>query len=427
MLVEFKLLSKILDEGNFTILNRFNITENDFTEGLDAYKFIKEYWKEHHEVPSPSTVAEECEFEYIDTPDKLEYLVKAVKNNTAKRKAFDLLQNQASEKFNTLKGVEFVNWMTEEFERIKEMIDVGVSSGINFATNGHERWKWYQEAEANGQTVSIPTPYPKMNEALAGGNDLGDYVLLLAYTNQGKSWIASQFGLTAWVNGFGVLHYSPEMNKKQTAARLDTLYGHFSNVHLGAGQLYNKDEYKEYLKQFNEENKVPYLIKAMEDLHQGLSVATIEADLIANPEIKFVIIDGFNLMSHRGQDGNRNNMSNTSRKLRQLFGRYGVVGFVVHQTPTTARKEQLAELEELDDGFPVAPKLTDYSETVAVIQDAVTVLTFGYKDGLGKLAIRKARKPCVDFETNLHINFNKGYITEVDLGNFGKIGDESVF
>ena len=217
------------------------------------------------------------------------------------------------------------------------------------------------------------------------------------------------------------------MNKKQTAARLDTLYGHFSNVHLGAGQLYNKDEYKEYLKQFNEENEVPYLIKAMEDLHQGLSVATIEADLIANPEIKFVIIDGFNLMSHRGQDGNRNNMSNTSRKLRQLFGRYGVVGFVVHQTPTTARKEQLAELEELDDGFPVAPKLTDYSETVAVIQDAVTVLTFGYKDGLGKMAIRKARKPCVDFETNLHINFNKGYITEVDLGNFEKVGDENVF
>jgi replicative DNA helicase len=109
-------------------------------------------------------------------------------------------------------------------------------------------------------------------------------------------------------------------------------------------------------------------------------------------------------------------MSNTSRSLRQVFARYGVVGLVVHQTPTTSRKEQLSEASELEDGFPVAPKLTDYSETVAVIQDAVTVMTFGYVDGLGKLAIRKARKPCVDFETNLHVNFNMGYITEVQLG-----------
>lgn len=427
MLVEFKLLSKVLDDGNFTVLNRFNITEADFTEGLDAYKFIKQYWNQFRSVPTPSTVAEEVDtFEYVPTPDKIEYLTKALKNNTAKRKAFDLLQNQASDKFSQLKGSEFVQWLSDEINKIKETTDVGVSAGINYATNGAERWEWYKEVENNGVAVSIPTPYPKLTEALAGGNDLGDYVLLLAYTNQGKSWIASQFGLTAWEHGFGVLHYSPEMSKRQTTARLDTLKGHFSNVHIGSGQLYNKDDYKDFLNQFNDQNEVPYLIKTMEDLHHGLSVSTIEADLMANPEIKFVIIDGFNLMTHRGTDGNRNNMSNTSRKLRRLFAQYGVVGFVVHQTPTTARKEQLSELEELDDGFPTAPKLIDYSETVAVIQDAVTVLTFGYKDGMGKMAVRKARKPCVDFETNLHVNFNMGYITEVELGGV-KTGDESIF
>lgn len=426
MVIEFKLLSKIIDEGNFTVLNKFNITENDFTEGLKAYQFVKSYWNEHNDVPSPSTVAEECEFDYIDTTDKIEYLVKTVKNNTAKRKAFDLLQNHASDKFNTLKGTEFVDWMTTELDRIKEVTNVGVSSGTNFATNGAERWEWYEEVENNGKAVSVPTPYPKLTEALAGGNDLGDYLLLLAYTNQGKSWIASQFGLTAWGNDFGVLHYSPEMSKKQTMARLDTLKGHFSNVHIGSGQLYNKDEYKAYLGNFTPENTTPYLVKTMEDLNNGLSVSTIEADLMANPEIKFVIIDGFNLMTHKGNDGNRNNMSSTSRKLRQMFSRYGVVGMVVHHTPTTSRKENLQELENLDDGFPVAPKLTDYSETVAVIQDAVTVLTFGYKDGLGKLAVRKARKPCVDFETNLHVNYNLGFITEVDL-SANKGGNENVF
>jgi replicative DNA helicase len=215
------------------------------------------------------------------------------------------------------------------------------------------------------------------------------------------------------------------MSRKQTTARLDTLKGHFSNVHISSGNLYNKDEYREFLNQFGDQSETPYIIKTMEDLDQGLSVAAIEADLAANPAIRFVTLDGFNLMSHKGQDGNRNNMANTSRRLRQLFARYGVVGLVVHQTPTTARKAQLSDTDEAEDGFPVAPKLTDYSETVAVIQDAVTVLTFGYNDGLGKLAVRKARKPCVDFETNLHVNFNMGYIREVELG--AVTGDTAIF
>ncbi len=427
MLVEYKLLSKVLDEKNFTLLNRQNIKVGDFTEGQDAYKFIKNYWMQHNNLPSPSTVADEVEFDYIPTDDTVEYLVKTVKNNTAKRKAFELLQNQASDQFSKLKGVDFVNWLADETNRIKEATDVSGSLGTNWATNGAERLEWYQEAETQGTTTSIPTPYEQLNEALNGGNDFGDFCLLLAYTNQGKSWVASQFGISAWDSDFGVLHYSPEMSKKQTMHRLDTLKGHFSNVHIASGQLYNKGDYEDFLHQFDDNNETPYIVKTMEDMHHGLSLASIEADLMANPEIKFVIIDGFNLMNHKGNDGNRNNMSNTSRKLRQLFGRYNVVGFVVHQTPTSARKEQLAETEEIEDGFPVAPKLTDYSETVALIQDAVNVYTYAYQDGKGKLAVRKARKPCVDFELNLHVNYNMGFIDEVTVETSTKVGDIDVF
>ena len=427
MLIEFKLLSKVLDDGNFTILNRHNITATDFTDGADAFKFIQSYWQTHKAVPSPSTVADECEFDYVPTEDKMEYLVQTVKNNTAKRKAFDLLQNQASEKFSTLKGNEFIKWLSEEVHRIQEVTSTGTSSGTNWATNGDERLSWYKDAEAHGSAVSIPTPYKTLNEVMAGGNDLGDYVLLLSYVNQGKSWVASQFGLTAWETGFGVLHYSPEMSKKQTLNRLDTLKGHFSNIHMASGKLYNADDYENFLEQFNDNNEVPYIVKTMEDLNHGLSVASIEADLMANPEVKFVIIDGFNLMTHKGNDGNRNAMTNTSRQLRQMFGRHGVVGLVVHHTPTTSRKEQLEDMDELEDSFPTAPKLTDYSETVAVIQDAVTVLTFAHHDGKGKLAVRKARKPCVDFEVNLHVNFNMGFINEVTTQSVAKVGDVSVF
>jgi replicative DNA helicase len=189
--------------------------------------------------------------------------------------------------------------------------------------------------------------------------------------------------------------------------------GHFNNVGLRNGELAEEEKYKEYLMQFTPENySTPYIVKTMEDLPNGLSVEVIENDILANPEIKMVIIDGFNLMNHKGKDSNRNNMSNTSRQLRQLFGKYGVVGLVVHQTPQSAEKENMKK-DEIGNRIVKPPEIHQYSETIAVIQDACTVLTFDQVDGLGKLKIVKARQPVVGKEIDLNCNFNYGFIEEV--------------
>ncbi len=127
-----------------------------------------------------------------------------------------------------------------------------------------------------------------------------------------------------------------------------------------------------------------------------------------------VIIDGFNLMSHRGKDGNRNNMSNTSRKLRQLFAKYGVVGIVVHQIGATAERENRTELED-GTRIPKPADITQYSETIAVVQDASVILNFDQVDGIGKILLAKSRTPNVGTEIDLHCNFDMGYIREADI------------
>ncbi|MDE1381214.1 DnaB-like helicase C-terminal domain-containing protein, partial [Bacillus licheniformis] len=262
----------------------------------------------------------------------------------------------------------------------------------------------------------IPTPYNTLTEWLGGGLALGDMNLLMAYTNRGKSWIGSDFGNVAHEHGFGVLHYSPELSKKQQAYRNDTLRGHFNNVDIRRGRLEDEEAYFEYLEQFNEKNEIPYFIKTMEDLPRGLSTEVIRADLeMYGDSIKMVIIDGFNLMRHPsiGREG----MTATSRELRQIFGRYNVAGLVIHQTPTSAEKEMKTDEDELEVEIPV-PQITDYSETIAVIQDSATVLTFNQKDGRGRLMLAKCREPHVGKSIDLRCNFNLGYITEaspVDL------------
>lgn len=415
-MIEHQLLSKVLEEKNFYILNKYNVKEQDFYTIPEVYSFVRDYTKEHGQTPDYRTVVAQFEsFNYMpEVVDSFAYLAKSVKNATAKRSAVELLQKQAGLKFKELQGTDFINWLANEVKAVQEVVSAESYSGENYATSGQERWAMYQEGKEKRTYKFIPTPYESLTRYLGGGFELGDYVLLQAYTNRGKSWIASHVGVTAWLNKFGVLHYSPELSYAQQSQRNDTLIGHFNNVHLKTGQLNNEDEYKAFLDNFNEEQETPYIIKTMEHLPQGLSIEVIEADLISNPEIKMVIIDGFNLMTHKGKDGNRNNMSNTSRKLRQLFARHQVVGIVVHQTPTSAEKENGGE-DETGARIVNPAKIHQYSETIAVIQDACTVLSYDAHDGVGKILIAKTRTPNVNKEITLHTDYNHGYIKEATV------------
>lgn len=418
-IIENQLLSKVLDEKDVIVLNRYNIKETDFYSLSGVYSFIKDYYREFNDTPDyRSVVAKFEDFDYIpDVTDNFGYLAKSLKSATAKRGSIELLQKQAGKKFTELTGTDFVDWLASEVEHLKEITTADSYIGENFATSGSERWEMYEDNKDNRTHKYIPTPYPSLTDCLGGGFEVGDYVLLQAYTNRGKSWIASHIGVTAWLEDFGVLHYSPELSYVQQAQRNDTLIGHFNNVNLKSGKLTNEDEYKQYLSGYNQDQETPYIIKTMEHLPKGLSLDVIEADLQANPEVKMVIIDGFNLMQHKGRGGNRDNMSNTSRQLRQIFSRQEVVGLVVHQTPTSAEKEKIED-DETGARVVQPPEIHQYSETIAVIQDASTVLSYDADDGVGKILLAKTRTPHVNRQFTLHTDYNHGYIREATVVDY---------
>lgn len=416
-MIEEQILSKMLDENNVNQVLKFNVQKEDFPTLGDVFEYIVDYRRAHGAVPDYRTVAGEYEvFDYqpgIQEP--FSGLCKRLKVQSAKRRSFELLQNEAGAKYKELSGDKFVVWMEENIAKIKKATSSDFSIGTNIAVNGEERKERYDEAKERRTFSYIPTPYGSLTGFLGGGFELGDYILLQAFTNRGKSWIASHIGQTAWRAKFGVIHYSPELSKAQQTSRFETLDGHFNNSELRRGQLDNESEYFDYLEGFDGSIETPYMVKTMEDLPNGLTTDTIEADLEMNPEIKLVIIDGFNLMTHKGgSKSNRDAMSNTSRRLRQIFGRYGVAGLIVHQIPGSAEKDN-KELDESGTRIVKPPTIEQYSETIAVIQDAATVINFDAHDGIGKLLIAKAREPHVGEIIDLRCNFNMGYIEEPQL------------
>lgn len=422
MSFESRLLSKVIDENNISQLSKYNVTASDFYQQREAFKFIKDYTNKYGQVPAYTEVVAECpDFDYLpEVPDNVAYMCNRIKSDNAKRKAYELLQKDAGEKFGVMNGKDFVNWLYEQTSMIKEATNVDIVHGTNWGTNGDERWDMYEESKETRTYSYVPTPYPTLTEWLGGGFELGDYVLVQAGTNVGKSWIASDIGVTAFKNGFGVIHYSPELSKKQQLQRLDTLCGKFTNSDLKIGELNARQEakYKEYLEQFNEANETPYIVKTMGDMPKGLSLDVIESDLQANENIKLVIIDGFNLMNHRGNDGTRNNMTKTSRRLRQLFAKYSVVGIVVHQISMTTMKENRIT-DESGMRTPTPARIDQsVSETSACIQDACTILNFDRVDSSGKLLLAKARTPHVGNELGMNVDFNNGMIREGSVVDF---------
>lgn len=418
MLIENKLLSKVLDENNFFILKKYNINEDDFKLHRNVYQFIESYVREYSQTPDYRTVIEQFEdFEYFgEVADAFPYLCKELKTKHGLVSSFNFLQNEVPKMFNNGKNKNFLQELKEHVDSMYNASSATSYTGSNYANNGSERKARYQESKEKKSEITIPSPYESLNEVLQ--MELTDYLLIQAFSNVGKSWIASHMAVFAWLQKFGVLHYSPELSLKQQEARNDTLIGHFNNTHIRSGELENEEDYLQFLDGFDKQ-ETPYIVKTMEHLPDGLTLDVIESDLQQNPNIQMVIIDGFNLITHGKGKLDRNAMTLTSRRLRQIFGKYNVLGVVVHQVNANEEREnKKKDDDEFAERVPKPASILGYSETLAVVQDASHILSFDAVDGMGALQLVKTRGIGKDKIIDLHVDFNKGYVREVTPVDF---------
>lgn len=410
-MLENKLLSKVLDEQNFFIMKKHNVNEDDFALHAPVYKFIEKYVREYAQTPDFRTVVEAYpDFEYMgEVVDAFPYLCKELKSKRGLTRAYNLLTNDVPKMFNQGKNKKFLEELLEEVKTLHGASTAVSFAGSNYAGNGVERKARYLESKEKGSEQVVPTPYEDLNRVLQ--LELTDYLLIQAFSNIGKSWIASHIGVHTWLNKFGVMHYSPELSLKQQEARNDTLLKHVDNTKLRAGELDNEKQYFEWLDNDFTDNETPYIIKTMEHLPNGLTLDVIESDLQQNPNVRVLIIDGFNLISHG--KGDRDSKAQTSRRLRQIFGKYNVLGILVHQVNANEERENKKGSKGEDDDGERVPKpasIMGYSETLAVVQDASHILSFDAVDGMGALQLVKTRGTGKDFIQHLNLNFNLGYI-----------------
>lgn len=342
-----------------------------------TYQYIIEHVQQHGELPSvesvvAASVMQDHPFEASDSVESIDTLAVKLRDRNLKLDLKGSIRQWATD-YTAMSGQQLLANIRSKTESLFGEQSRYSRGGVNWATSGDERFREYQARKVMDYGRLLPAMFPEITAKL-GGYERGDLVSVMAFTGRGKSWLGLKSALMANTDGYRVLVESAEMPKIKCEFRLDTLAAHFSNRQLWTGSLDMRveEEYRRFTSQFTRSSGRPdFIVQDSEDWLEGLSLAQLNAD-IERYKPDLVVIDQFNLMRFNAH--NRDAKSALSRELKQIAARKRVVILVLYQTNGDYERGRSTDAEGIRE--LKLPQLSDYSETIAVIQDSSIVYGF---------------------------------------------------
>jgi replicative DNA helicase len=162
---------------------------------------------------------------------------------------------------------------------------------MNIIKQAEERAKIVQDASKEAR---IPTGFAEIDKLMYGGLSIvEEFILVVARTNTGKSWLMTKMMESAQKAGHNVAYYSPEMRAEYIGTRFDSWRAHFKNSDLYQGKY--TDDYSHYLKNLEKETADAYIIED-KDMPGGVTVQKLSM-FVKRHNIQLLIIDGLSYMT----------------------------------------------------------------------------------------------------------------------------------
>ena len=86
-----------------------------------------------------------------------------------------------------------------------------------------EQLEEYLERKNNSDRWFFTSGFPELDDIIHGIQRLEEFLVIVARTNQGKSWVLEKIVTHIWQLGFNVGYISPEMRASSIGFRFDTL------------------------------------------------------------------------------------------------------------------------------------------------------------------------------------------------------------
>lgn len=435
-----KLLSKIIQMNDPQAIVRFNIRADHFNSEVEkkVLRFIKDYAvKNRNQAPPYDTVVENnTDFNYEhNVGDSYEYLVTDLKGGNAKYGIMQLLQGDATKRFNSVndaEGLDYGEWLVDQLRNVIDRNHLGGKIGQDAKRDVEDFLDEYKRRKSGESFKVWLSSCDTINEAI-GGYFSGNMYTWYGRSGRGKSAITLKETVNLAMQGANVLIWALEMSKYEVLVRIYSMvsaqkkifktevngiqYGAgFKTQGLLMGQLNEQHEaaFEDFLKNINEYIEGNIVIRGVDDEDfTKRDIKALEADII-NTKAEVVLVDPFYYMNTPKNDSgvNGGNFAALSMALRHLAGRTKTVLFVITQAEETKDEQS----KEADIRVLRAPLRAEIKKTKNVLEDATNTFGIDTLDGEGIIKLGKGRNGGEGTIVNLLYLAAYGIIEEMPTG-----------
>lgn len=363
--VSVQIISKILDTGDYSIIEDNDLEKEYFIGYEEQIEFIIKNYEDYGNVPDELTFERAFpEFELYDVRETDEKLVKDLIDDYKTYSSLDIINESVSaKKQNSFdsdelveKLIKFTNSVNQGFE------EVALFNSVD------DRIKHTDEVANNVDAFYIPTGFTEIDRDIQGLQRGNELAVIYARTNNGKSWVAEYMANFEATIGLRVGYFSPEMSPLDLGYRLDSWNGHVSNNAVRLGRYsddFTSEDYKSYgesLKKINGD----VFVTTPKSFKRKVTVSKIKR-WIKRSELDVVIIDGIKYMTderYKRGDSTTTSLTNISEDLMELSGDLKVPIIVVVQ----ANRGGVVDKNSLD-----TPELENIRDSDGIAQNASLV------------------------------------------------------
>lgn len=384
-MIQVQVISKILDTGDYSIVENNSLDESYFTGYEKEFKFIQSHYNKYKKVPDKATFLEKfTDFNLQKVSETDEYLLNKLNEDRLFNKTLPWLQ-KVSELYEEGATNEALEYLSAQLKTVEIGNQIG---GIDIIQNATRRYDDFIDRKKNQSNWYFATGFPELDTLIHGIQRTEELLIIFARINQGKSWILEKMCASVWEQGFNVGYISPEMTASSIGYRFDTLYKNFSNKELMWGNNISDDkEYNNYLKAL-EKNQNKFVVATPLDFSNRITISKLRLWIRQN-NLDMLAIDGLTYLSdERGsfRDNKTTSLTNISEDLMSLSVEMRIPILAVVQ----ANRQGVAEEDTKG-----TPELETIRDSDGMAMNASKVLSIKQKDGILEIGVKKQRNGAV--------------------------------
>lgn len=378
-MVALQILNKVLLTGDNSLIENNLLDESYFIEYEEEYRFIQNHIRTYGNVPDKETFLSQFpKFDLIDVTESDRYLIETIREEHLYYKSVPVVQQVA--KLLKTDANAAAEYMIQSMKDLQPNYHV---EGVDIISQAKERYDQFIEQKNAERAWVFTTGFEELDDLIYGFNrSTAEFVVIVARTNQGKSWMLEKMSTHIWQIGYDVGYISPEMDPISVGYRFDTLYKNFSNIGLMRSNNIESDEYEKYIEELTK-SKNKFMVATPIDFDKRITVSKLK-NWISQYNIQFLAIDGITYLTDeryvRG-DTKATTLTNISEDLRLLSLEMKVPIVIVVQSNRGGIKS-----DEDNDG---TPELENIRDSDGISHNATKVLALAQKDHVLEIAVKK--------------------------------------